>query len=420
MLSDIVKGVAAFFVIVVCTTMLCAEELRGTSDFPGGSAQVVQIDQAARRVAIRPAGDPQFGWPCWWYFRLDGIQLGETITLEVVADQLKRTNGQALSSNWSLPSRAAMSIDQKQWTQTQPGVRDKDRAVWTAKIDATTAWFAWGPPFVPSDAEALAKRLDKSSPHATAFTLCRTRAGRVVPALTVTEGGDDDGTRMAVWVQARQHAWESGASWVGRGFVEWLTGDDPRAMQLRKQTVVYFVPIMDIDNTATGNGGKNQRPYDHNRGWFADTQWNAVKAAMQKLQALDQQQRLVAFIDLHNPGANSPRPYFYVAAPSLVSEQQRGHQERFIAASRLEFVEPWPLEKDLPTTGPQYDPLWKRISANWIRQNMRDHVVGMTLETAWNTPHSHPTGYQMIGQRLGLALERYLRTDPRTDDPKKQ
>jgi len=420
MVSDIVKGVAAFFAIVVCTTTILAGELQVTSDFPGGSAQVVQIDQVARRVSIRPAGDFQFGWPCWWYFRLDGIQPGETITFEVVADQLKRANGQALSANWALPNRAAMSIDQNQWTQTQPGVRDKDRAVWAAKIDAGTAWFAWGPPFVPSDAEALTKRLAESSPHATAFTLCRTRAGRTVPALTITEGGDDDGTRMAVWVQARQHAWESGASWVGRGFAEWLTGNDPRAVALRRQAVVYFVPIMDIDNTATGNGGKEQVPYDHNRGWFADTQWNAVKTAMQKLGALDQRHRLVAFIDLHNPGANSPKPFFFVAAPSLVSKQRNNHQERFIKACCSEFVAPWPLEKELKTTGPQYDPLWKRISANWINQNTQNYVVGITLETAWNTPHSNTTGYQMIGQRLGQGLERYLRTDPRANSSKEQ
>ena len=413
MVSDIVKGVAAFFAITACTTTINAGELRVFSDFPGGSAQIVQIDQVGRRVSVRPAGDPQFGWPCWWYFRLDGIQPGETIALEVVADQLKRANGQALSANWALPDRAAISTDQRQWSLSAPGKREKNSSVWIAKIDTDSAWFAWGPPFVPRDAEALTERLAKSSPHATAFTLCRTRAGRPVPALTITEGGDDDGTRMAVWVQARQHAWESGASWVGRGFVEWLTGDDPRAAILRKQTVVYFVPIMDIDNTATGNGGKEQLPYDHNRGWFAGTQWNAVKAAMQKLQALDQQQRLVAFIDLHNPGANSPRPFFYVAAPSLVAKRQHLHQEHFIAACRLEFVEPWPLEKKLPTTGPQYDPLWKRIAANWIKQNTRDYVVGTTLETAWNTPHSNPTGYRMVGRRLGQALERYLRTDPR-------
>ncbi|TWU14074.1 Zinc carboxypeptidase [Symmachiella macrocystis] len=419
-MSLVSKTVAALCALAACTMTVDAGELRVTSDFPGGSAQVVQIDQAARRVSIRPAGDPQFGWPCWWYFRLDGIEPGETITLEVVADQLKRANGQALSANWALPRRAAMSIDQKLWLQTQPGVRDKNRAVWTAKIDATTAWFAWGPPFLPSDAEALTKKLDKSSPHATAFTLCRTRAGRAVPAITVTEGGDDDGTRMAVWVQARQHAWESGASWVGRGFAEWLISDDPRAVALRHRAVVYFVPIMDIDNTATGNGGKEQVPYDHNRGWFADTQWNAIKTAKQKLEALDQRQRLVAFIDLHNPGANSPKPFFFVAAPSLVSKQRYIHQERFIKACRSEFVDPWPLEKELKTTGPQYDPLWKRISANWINQNTQNYAVGITLETAWNTPHSNTTGYQMIGRRLGLGLERYLRTDPRENGPKQQ
>ena len=35
------------------------------------------------------------------------------------------------------------------------------------------------------------------------------------------------------------------------------------------------------------------------------------------------------------------------------------------------------------------------------------------LETAWNTEHSQPHGYQTVGRQLGRAIERYLRTEPR-------
>ena len=39
--------------------------------------------------------------------------------------------------------------------------------------------------------------------------------------------------RYGVWIQARQHAWETGGSWVSRGLIEWLVSDDPRAETLR-------------------------------------------------------------------------------------------------------------------------------------------------------------------------------------------
>jgi len=330
---------------------------------------------------------------------------------------MKKSNGMKLSPRWTLPDRAAFSTDQKTWQQTEPGEGDEHHSIWSVKIDSTTAWFAWGPPFVPTDAVALVDRLAKATPHATAFQLCRTRAGRTVPALIVTENGEDNGKRPVIWVQARQHAWESGGSWVGRGFAEWLTGDSPRAAALRQKAVVYYVPIMDIDNTATGNGGKEQVPYDHNRAWFAETQFNAVRVAMQRLREIDHQKRLVLFVDLHNPGSGATRPYFFVAPPELVSPQRFAQQERFIKACREEITDPWPLDEKLPVTGPKYDPLWKRMSANWIKQNTQQYVVGLTLETAWNTPHSHAAGYQSIGRRLGLSMELYLQTDPRDSAP---
>jgi murein tripeptide amidase MpaA len=70
-----------------------------------------------------------------------------------------------------------------------------------------------------------------------------------------------------IWIQARQHAWESGSGWVARGLVEWLLGEDADASWLRLHAELFVVPIMDVDNAATGNGGKEADPRDHNRDW---------------------------------------------------------------------------------------------------------------------------------------------------------
>jgi len=42
-----------------------------------------------------------------------------------------------------------------------------------------------------------------------------------------------------------------------------------------------------------------------------------------------------------------------------------------------------------------------------------DHVVAVTLETSWNTPHSTTEGYRTVGRQQGLAIERYLRGEVR-------
>ena len=72
-----------------------------------------------------------------------------------------------------------------------------------------------------------------------------------------------------VWIQARQHAWESGSSWVGKGLLDWAVSQDPLAVQLRRSTTIHFVPIMDVDSVAEGAGGKDAVPRVHNRDWDA-------------------------------------------------------------------------------------------------------------------------------------------------------
>lgn len=109
--------------------------------------------------------------------------------------------------------------------------------------------------------------------------LCRSRGGREVPLLRVAAGPLPVERRPSVWVQARQHAWESGSSWVARGFGDWLLGDAEAARRLRERAEILIVPIMDVDNAATGNGGKDAVPHDHNRDWSAAPHWNETVAA---------------------------------------------------------------------------------------------------------------------------------------------
>src|SRR4051812_3935711 len=47
-------------------------ELTVATDFEGGSARHVAIDQAARVIRFMPGGDAARGWPCWWFLRVDG------------------------------------------------------------------------------------------------------------------------------------------------------------------------------------------------------------------------------------------------------------------------------------------------------------------------------------------------------------
>ena len=378
-----------------------SEPLQVSVDFPSGSGEVLAIDQEKRAIAIRPTPHVDRGWACWWYVKIDGIEAGQVIKLTV---------GDA---PWATPDRVAFSTDNETWSQTEPGTRQGRTITYRHKVDAGSCWFAWGPPFTPADAQQLVDSAAKESPHAESFQLCRTRAGRAVPALHVREDNPDlpDGQRHGIWIQARQHAWESGSSWVAQGFVRWLTSDDDRAVLLRRSADIYIVPIMDVDNVFVGAGGKNQKPHDHNRDWSDQPHWNAVREAQRRISALNAEDRFDLFIDLHNPGAGSKAPFFYIAPRKLLAEAGKQNLDRFLASARLDMTGPLAFKGHTQESGENYDRKWRRISKNWVTFNTSDHVVSVTLETAWNTPHSTPEGYQRVGSDLGRAIERYFRTE---------
>lgn len=392
-----VAGHVSFMVVFACLSAMlstASAQVKVDSDFPGGSGVVQEIDQDSRFIRLLPDDHPGRGWRCWWYVKLTGLTPGTTFTLEV---------GEA---PWATPDRATLSLDGgKTWQHSEAGVRNGKQIRYELPAEQDSLLVAWGPPFVPADAAALVQRLAQSSAAAEAFVLCRTREGRETPALRVaSQQNDQTGPRPLIWIQARQHAWESGASWVCRGFTEWLLSDASEARALRQQAEVVIVPIMDIDNVHRGAGGKNQSPQDHNRDWSDQPHWRAVAAAQAEIGVAAAENRLAMFIDLHNPSARDRQPYFYLPPRDMLPEQGRENLDLFLTTAKENIRGPLRFAGRVIESGPRYDPkAWKFISKNWVAR-LGTPAVAVTLETAWNTPHSTTDGYMTVGRQLGLTL----------------
>src|SRR5687767_11430688 len=106
--------------LFACSNVTAASELRVDTNFEGGSARVETIDQVLRIVRIVPAGDPERGWPCWWYLRLDGTGSDYPVTVDLGGSDLPARNngkntGKPLASSWAMPMRATFSIDGETW-----------------------------------------------------------------------------------------------------------------------------------------------------------------------------------------------------------------------------------------------------------------------------------------------------------------
>lgn len=347
------------------------------AEFPGGSARVESIEGSV--IKVLPALHKDRGWTCWWYFKVEGATPGQALTLDVGGGV------------WATPERAVISADDVEWAHTAPGKRTKDRIAYEIQAPAAAFWLAWGPPFTLKHARELL--------GARAFELCKSRDGHSVPAMRIKEGEP----KNAIWVHAGQHAWESGARWVGKGFAEWAVSDDARAVALRKTTEIVFVPIMDVDNVERGAGGKQAKPQDHNRDWSDAPHWPEVAAAQKGIREFGTRFRL--FVDLHNPGARDQAPYFYVPPAELLRE--KSSLDRFLEAARAEITGPLPATGKTQVSGANYDKDWERISKNWVAK--ATGAVAVTLETSWNTPNSTPENYKRVGRELGFAIERFLR-----------
>lgn len=286
--------------------------------------------------------------------------------------------------------------------------------VYTLRPKAESVFVAWGPPYTPQTAAEFVHDMSERSSHAKATELCRSREDRSVPMLHVQEGERSRKQRFGVWVQARQHAWESGSSWVAQGFGEWVLSDDAEAAWLRQHAEIFIVPVMDVDNTATGNGGKNALPHDHNRDWSANPHWNEVFAAQRLVGELIEEGRMDVFLDLHNPAPGDPS-FFYILPRELMKEPMISLRDRFIdvAYARISKIKPLiPMSNKPKVTGAGYHPLWRQISANWVSMNGNPHTVSLCLETIWNSRNSTTEGYRAVGAQLAAAVREYLAERP--------
>ena len=410
----LVKLLSALAITAFIVPRLVAQTpLSVSTDFEGGSARVLEVDVTTNTIRIAPGGVAERGWICWWSIRVDHTQPGQFLNVELHAsEEPTRNNGhltkKPLDANWSMPARAAFSHDGVEWLQTEPGRKQGSVIHYKIKAQSDRLWVAWGPPFTPRDTDHLISSAQSKLAGATRFELAHTREGRSVAGLRVLLK-DDNASPAGVWIQARQHAWESGASWVARGLIEWLAAQDESADWLLEHAEVIVVPIMDVDNVATGNGGKEENPRDHNRDWDKAPVYPEVAAAQKHLKAWSEQKRLDVFVDLHNPGPGDRRPFFFCGPPELLSDVARDNRELFLEIASRRINGPLPIEPTPRITGPNYHPLWRQISGQWVNQHGNPWTLAVCLETAWNTPESTTTGYRTVGAQLGQTISDYLK-----------
>lgn len=373
-------------------------------DFPGTGGVIDKLDITGKKIHFRPHNEQGGGWgQVWWYFRVDGLTPGDNLTLQLAQD---------VPPGDGIAPQAYYSYDQKNWEMTARGAKvteqDVPCFVYQQQVSKSTIWFAYNIPYLPEHSEPLLKQARRLRKEVEVFELCRTSAGRSVPAFRVGKKATST-PKPHIWLQARAHAFESGSSWVLHEFTLWLLSSDPTAKSLRAKVDFTIIPIVDIDGVVEGRTGKNHPPHDHNRDWeAAPPVWVEIAEIKAGLKKLTDNNSLAIFIDFHGP-ANQSHPYFISPSDDFLTVAQQEKQKAFFTA--LDANE---MTKEAAKTQSMdhfhytlraINPL---NSAGWVVGHSTPEVIAVTLEVNMNTPLSTNDGYRKQGVALGKGIARYF------------
>ena len=136
----------SFLLVMSSKLVLAQESIRVVSDFEGASVRVLEVDNESRRISFMPGGDPERGWPCWWYFRVDGVTPNEIITLRLHGSLASVGKQKPLSASWAMPKHATYSVDGETWSHSEAGRRDGEWMIYQITPDTNSVYVAWGPP----------------------------------------------------------------------------------------------------------------------------------------------------------------------------------------------------------------------------------------------------------------------------------
>lgn len=238
-----------------------------TADFEGGSVgKVEQVSATHFRCGVAGQADQENRnrQASWYFFRLDGAKGKEiTFTLTDLRGEYNYKPGGLCVRDDTPP---VVSADGKTWRHLGERIAmEKDEATFRVTPESDTLWIAHIEPYPASRLDQFLAEIH-GAPPLKDEVIGKTVEGRDLHLLTITElHAETSAPPPTVWLMCRQHAWETGTSFVGEGAIRFLLSDE--AAPLRKTLVFKILPMMDPDGCAHGGVRFNRNGYDVNRNW---------------------------------------------------------------------------------------------------------------------------------------------------------
>jgi hypothetical protein len=253
--------------------------VRFNSAFEGASlARVEAVNETSYRVYLEGEQDMRGRnrQATWVFFRMDNVR-GRDLTITLTGYLPGEYNDRP-SAHMNAEAVPVFSHDGQTWEYFPGHEWNNEAKEGTVKIRAErdSLWIATIPPYTHARLLGLLREID-GRPHVRIESIGRSVHGRDLPLVTVTNFATPDANKKTIWLQSRQHAWESLTSFISEGAMKFVVSDDPAARTLRDQYVFVFTPMLDPDGCATGGVRFNANGYDVNRHWdevdLRDPEW---------------------------------------------------------------------------------------------------------------------------------------------------
>jgi murein tripeptide amidase MpaA len=262
---------AAAVVPLLCCSgaVRAAAAIEVSTEFEGGKiGKVERVSETHLRCAVpgEVDQDKRNRQPSWFYFRLEGLGGGElTIDLTDLKGEYnyRPHDGAGLRNMrpvYSYDDRTWHHFETAEWNAAASEIRVRLRPA------GPRVWIARQPPYTQRHLQALLAGAGWH-PHLRQDVVGESVERRPLLLLTITNPAIADGGKKVIWLMARQHAWESGTSWVAEGAVRFLLSNAPAAAAIRDRFLWKVFPLPDPDGVFRGGVRFNANGYDLNRNW---------------------------------------------------------------------------------------------------------------------------------------------------------
>ena len=273
------------------------------TDFEGGNlGEITKVGEYHWRCAVAGESDSdnRNRQASWYYFSVEGVK-NQPIAIELtelLGEYNYKPGAHAITSE----TRPVISYNQDEWRHlTDEEVSWNDEAtelILTFTPQENIVWIAHQIPYTTNDLnDLLANYQDHSFLSKKSIGL--TSEKKNIWQLTITNPKVSTNQKKVVWLMARQHAWESGTSWVVEGAIRYLL-DSATKNGLLDEIIFQVIPMADPDGVDRGGVRFNAFGHDLNRNWDLVIPEEMPEIQAQKVAIAEQADQIDLFVTLHN------------------------------------------------------------------------------------------------------------------------